>query len=240
MADQFSRTALLLGEEAVDRLKKSRVAVFGIGGVGAAAVEALARSGVGALVLVDDDEVALTNLNRQLIALHSTLGQPKVEAARARVLDINPDCAVEAHKTFYLPGEGQGLMDGCDYVIDAIDTVTAKIALIREALEKGIPIVSSMGTGNKLDPSQLRIDDLKNTSVCPLCRVMRRELKKRGIEHLKVLFSKEEPKARGVFDPEAGDLKNGRQPPASYAVVPPVAGMMLAGEVIKDLTGVRE
>ena len=240
MADQFSRTALLLGEEAVDRLKKSRVAVFGIGGVGAAAVEALARSGVGALVLVDDDEVALTNLNRQLIALHSTLGQPKVEAARARVLDINPDCAVEAHKTFYLPGEGQGLMDGCDYVIDAIDTVTAKIALIREALEKGIPIVSSMGTGNKLDPSQLRIDDLKNTSVCPLCRVMRRELKKRGIEHLKVLFSKEEPKARGVFDPEAGDLKNGRQPPASYAVVPPVAGMMLAGEVINDLTGVRE
>ena len=240
MADQFSRTALLLGEEAVDRLKKSRVAVFGIGGVGAAAVEALARSGVGALVLVDDDEVALTNLNRQLIALHSTLGQPKVEAARARVLDINPDCAVEAHKTFYLPGEGQGLMDGCDYVIDAIDTVTAKIALIREALEKGIPIVSSMGTGNKLDPSQLRIDDLKNTSVCPLCRVMRRELKKRGIEHLKVLFSKEEPKARGVFDPEAGDLKNGRQPPASYAVVTPVAGMMLAGEVIKDLTGVRE
>ena len=240
MADQFSRTALLLGEEAVDRLKKSRVAVFGIGGVGAAAVEALARSGVGALVLVDDDEVALTNLNRQLIALHSTLGQPKVEAARARVLDINPDCAVEAHKTFYLPGEGQGLMDGCDYVIDAIDTVTAKIALIREALGKGIPIVSSMGTGNKLDPSQLRIDDLKNTSVCPLCRVMRRELKKRGIEHLKVLFSKEEPKARGVFDPEAGDLKNGRQPPASYAVVPPVAGMMLAGEVIKDLTGVRE
>ena len=240
MADQFSRTALLLGEEAIDRLKKSRVAVFGIGGVGAAAVEALARSGVGALVLVDDDEVALTNLNRQLIALHSTLGQPKVEAARARVLDINPDCAVEAHKTFYLPGEGQGLMDGCDYVIDAIDTVTAKIALIREALEKGIPIVSSMGTGNKLDPSQLRIDDLKNTSVCPLCRVMRRELKKRGIEHLKVLFSKEEPKARGVFDPEAGDLKNGRQPPASYAVVPPVAGMMLAGEVIKDLTGVRE
>ena len=240
MADQFSRTALLLGEEAIDRLKKSRVAVFGIGGVGAAAVEALARSGVGALVLVDDDEVALTNLNRQLIALHSTLGQPKVEAARARVLDINPDCAVEAHKTFYLPGEGQGLMDGCDYVIDAIDTVTAKIALIREALEKGIPIVSSMGTGNKLDPSQLRIDDLKNTSVCPLCRVMRRELKKRGIEHLKVLFSKEEPKARGVFDPEAGDLKNGRQPPASYAVVPPVAGIMLAGEVIKDLTGVRE
>ena len=125
-------------------------------------------------------------------------------------------------------------------MIDAIDTVTAKIALIREALEKGIPIVSSMGTGNKLDPSQLRIDDLKNTSVCPLCRVMRRELKKRGIEHLKVLFSKEEPKARGVFYPEAGDLKNGRQPPASYAVVPPVAGMMLAGEVIKDLTGVRE
>jgi len=240
MADQFSRTALLLGGEAVDRLKKSRVAVFGIGGVGAAAVEALARSGVGALVLVDDDEVVPTNLNRQLIALHSTLGQPKVEAAKARVLDINPNCTVQAHKTFYLPGEGQGLMDGCDYVIDAIDTVTAKIALIQEALEKGIPIVSSMGTGNKLDPSQLRISDLENTSVCPLCRVMRRELKKRGIEHLKVVFSKEEPKARGVFDPAEGDLKNGRQPPASYAVVPPVAGMMLAGEVIRDLTGVRE
>ena len=240
MRGQLSRTALLLGDGAVETLKKSKVAVFGVGGVGAAVVEALARSGVGALVLVDNDEVALSNLNRQLIALHSTLGQPKVEVAKARALDINPDCVVSAHKTFYLPGAGQGLMDGCDYVVDAIDTVTAKIALICEAVEKHIPIVSSMGTGNKIDPSRLKLADLSETSVCPLCRVMRRELRKRGVEHLRVVYSTEEPKSRGAFDPAEGDLKNGRQPPASWAVVPPVAGMLLAGEVIRNLTGVCE
>ena len=205
MTNEFSRSALLLGSDGMEKLKKAHVAVFGIGGVGSYAVEALARSGVGALDLIDDDVVSLTNLNRQLIALHSTLGLPKAEVAAARVRDINPDCAVRVFRTFYAPETAELFDFGeYDYVIDAIDTVTGKIGLVMQANAAGTPIISSMGAGNKLDPAAFETADIYETSVCPLARVMRRELKKRGIKKLKVVYS------RGGKNPRRRDRRGGR------------------------------
>lgn len=232
MEHAFSRTELLIGAQGVRRLAQATVAVFGIGGVGSFAVEALARAGVGRLILVDNDLVALTNLNRQLPATHSTLGKPKVEVMRARILDINPDAQVEIHQTFYMPGDGDALVrPEYNYLVDAIDTVTAKIDLIVQAREKGIPVISAMGAGNKLDPTRFEVADLSQTTVCPLARVMRRELKKRGILQLKVVYSRETP----ITLP--GD---GQKPvPGSISFVPSVAGLILAGEVIRDLVGIE-
>ncbi len=240
--EEFSRTALLLGEPGVEKLQNSRVAVFGLGGVGSYVVEGLVRCGVGRLLLVDNDKVSRSNLNRQLIATCHTLGRPKVEAARERILSINPKAQVETHQIFYLPGEANGLINGCDYVVDAIDTVTAKLALIEEAHALSIPILSCMGTGNKLDPTRLQIADLAETSVCPLCRVMRRELRRRGIRHVKVLYSTEEPVTRRMADTEAPNSKGkptGRHTPGSVSFVPSVAGLIIAGEVVKELSGIR-
>ena len=235
MENQFARTQLLLGEAGMARLQRSRVAVFGIGGVGGHVVEALARSGVGSLDLIDRDEVSLTNLNRQIIATHATLGRLKVDAARDRVLDINPDCVVRTYPIFYTPETaGQFDFTQYDYVVDAIDTVTGKLALVMQAKEAGTPIISSMGAGNKLDPTAFRVADITKTSVCPLARVMRRELKKRGVAHLKVVFSTEEAMTP-ENDPSCNDPGR-RSTPGSTAFVPAVAGLILAGEVIRDLS----
>ena len=239
MLHEFSRTELLLGGEAMARLKKCRVAVFGIGGVGGYAVEALARSGVGALEIIDADKVSLTNVNRQIIALQSTVGRYKVDVAKERVAQINPACAVTAHKTFYMPDTAaQFDFSKFDYVIDAIDTVTGKIGLVEQANAAGVPIISAMGAGNKLDPTAFEVADISKTSVCPLARVMRRELKKRGIEHLKVVYSKEEPLTPLEGEEQIDGAR--RSVPGSIAFVPPVVGMILAGEVIKDLIAVKD
>lgn len=220
----LSRTEGLIGTDALQKLKNARVAVFGVGGVGSFVLEALARSGVGNLDLVDNDVVAESNLNRQLIALRSTIGQPKVEVAKERILDINPDCHVNTHRCFYLPEESEKFpFSEYDYIVDAIDTVKAKISLVEEAKKAGVPIICSMGTGNKLDPTRFEIADISKTSVCPLAKVMRVELRRRGINHVKVLYSKEEP------------VNVGSRTPASIAFVPSVAGLIIAGEVIKDL-----
>ena len=242
MLNAFSRTERLLGPEAMARLAACRVAVFGIGGVGGYAVEALARSGVGALDLIDDDRFSLTNLNRQLHATHDTLGQYKVDAARERVLAINPDCRVTVHRTFFLP-ETQAAFDFTqyDYVVDAIDTVKGKLALAEQAQAAGTPIISAMGAGNKLDPTALRVADISRTSVCPLARVMRTECRKRGIRHLKVVYSTEPP-VRPVGEADPADSRPGstrRDTPGSTAFVPSVAGLIIAGEVVKDLCGIR-
>lgn len=244
MNHQFSRTERLLGPDGMDRLYRARVAVFGIGGVGGYVVEALARSGVGALDLIDDDQVCLSNLNRQIIATHRTLGQYKVDVARDRILDINPNAIVRVYHTFYTPETApQFNFTQYDYVVDAIDTVTGKLELVMQAHAAGVPIISSMGAGNKLDASAFRVADIYKTSVCPLARVMRKELKKRGIHHLKVVYSEE--KARTPLpDPQeeaptaASEQRTGspkRQSPGSCAFVPAVAGLILAGEVIQDL-----
>ncbi len=224
MEGQFSRTELLIGEEGLARLQRSRVAVFGIGGVGGYAAEALARSGVGTLDLIDNDTVSLSNINRQIIATHRTLGRHKVEAMEQRILDINPGAAVHTHKCFYLP-ETAGEFDFTEYsyVVDAVDTVTAKLDIILRAQEAGTPVISCMGAGNKLDPTKFQVADIYRTSVCPLAKVMRRELKRRGVEGLKVVYSTEEAH------------KTGAGVPGSISFVPPVAGLILAGEVIKDL-----
>lgn len=239
-AEAFARTELLLGAEALERLSRARVAVFGIGGVGGYVVEALARSGVGTLDLIDDDKVCPSNLNRQIIALHSTIGRYKTDVARERVLDINPDAVVNCHRTFFLPETaGQFPFEAYDYVVDAIDTVTGKLALAECADRTGTPVISSMGTGNKTDPTLFQVADIYETSVCPLARVMRRELKKRGIAHLKVVYSQETPLAPQGESGAAGDdcvaLHPRRQTPGSVSFVPPVAGLILAGEVIRDL-----
>lgn len=289
MQRQFERTELLLGREALEILRNSRVAVFGIGGVGGYVTEALARSGVGTLILIDSDEVSLTNLNRQIIATHSTIGRAKVDVMRERIMDINPEARVETHRCFYLP-ETKDAFDFSQYsyVVDAVDTVTAKIALVLEAQRLGVPIISSMGTGNKLDPTRFEVADIYETSVCPLAKVMRRELKKRGVEHLKVVYSKEEPLSAHVPEDsgteqllsahvskgleteqllsahvsegseterspinKAGIKKENAQGeqsaaretpppgrraiPGSVAFVPSAAGLILAGEVIRDL-----
>ena len=238
--NEFIRTELLLGEEAMKKLSGSRVAVFGVGGVGGYAVEALARSGIGALDLIDDDVVSLSNINRQIIALHSTVGLPKVEVAAARITDINPDCTVRIYKTFYTP-ETAGEFDFSlyDYVIDAIDTVTGKINLVIQAAASGTPIISSMGAGNKLDPTAFRVGDIYSTSVCPLARVMRRELKKRGIKRLKVVWSDEEALTPLPDDSSDSGAHQKRQTPGSTAFVPSVAGLIIAGEVVKDLVRAR-
>lgn len=234
MKEQFERTGLLLGEEAVALLQQKRVAVFGIGGVGGFTVEALVRSGIGAIDLIDKDEVSVTNINRQIIATHKTVGMPKVEVMRERILEIHPDCKVTTHECFYLPQTAnQFSFSDYDYIVDAVDTVTAKLELAVQAKKAGTPLISSMGAGNKLDPSRFEVADISKTSVCPLARVMRRELKKRGIDHLKVVYSKEEP-----LMPKKQIAEEGRRMlPGSVAFVPSVAGLMIAGEVIRDLTG---
>ena len=221
--NRFSRTEALLGEKAMERLKKARVAVFGIGGVGGHVVEALVRSGVGAVDIVDSDKVCLSNLNRQIIATESSIGKYKVDVMKERILDINPEAVVNVHKCFYLP-ETKDEFDFSQYsyVVDAVDTVTAKIQLVMEAAEAGVPIISSMGAGNKLDPTAFQVADIYKTSVCPLAKVMRRELKKRGIKKLKVVYSREQPVVKNAV-------------PASVAFVPSVVGLIIAGEVIKDL-----
>jgi tRNA A37 threonylcarbamoyladenosine dehydratase len=234
MLNEFSRTELLLGEEAMEKLKNSRVAVFGVGGVGGHAVEALARSGVGHIDLFDNDTVSLTNINRQIIALHSTVGKLKVEAAKERILDINPDCKVEAKAVFFLP-ETSAEFDFSvyDYVIDAIDTVSGKTALVQKAYESSVPIISSMGAGNKLDPTAFMVSDISKTEVCPLARVMRRKLKDMGIKHLKVVYSKEIPLTPHESSEQKGTA--GRPVPGSTAFVPSVVGLIIGAEVIKDL-----
>lgn len=240
MPNQFVRTELLVGREAMERLAQARVAVFGIGGVGGYVVEALARSGVGTLDLTDDDKVCLTNLNRQIIATRSTIGEYKVDVAARRVRDINPEAHVNTYKTFYLPDTAQQFdFSQYDYIVDAIDTVTGKIELIMQAEQTHTPIISSMGAGNKMDPTAFRVADIYQTSVCPLAKVMRRELKKRGIEKLKVVYSEEKPMTPLESEENRGEPNHiqRRQIPGSNAFVPSVAGLIIAGEVIKDLIG---
>ena len=233
--DPFSRTALLLGDDAMNKLKKAKVAVFGLGGVGGYVAEALARSGIGALELIDHDTISITNINRQILATHSTVGMDKAEAAKQRMLDINPEIKATARKTFYGPDTADQFdFSQYDYIVDAIDTVTGKLALVTAAQAAGVPIISSMGTGNKLDPTKFQIADITKTSVCPLARIMRKECAKRGIKHLKVLFSTEDPLSPAADCTE--ELPEGRRSlPGSVAFVPSVAGLIIAGEVIKDL-----
>ena len=235
--DAFSRTALLLGDEGMEKLKNATVAVFGLGGVGGYVVEALARSGVGALELVDHDTISLTNINRQLLATVDTVGQPKAEAAKARALAINPEAKVTARCEFYGPQTAENFdFSRYSYVVDAIDTVTGKLALVTAAKEAGVPIISCMGTGNKLDPTRFQIADISKTSVCPLARIMRKECAKRGIKHLKVLYSTEDPIPSAPVDSLTEELPEGRRAlPGSVAFVPSVAGLIIAGEVIKDI-----
>ena len=233
MLDQFSRTKLLYGAEAMGRLGSSRVAVFGIGGVGGYVVEALVRSGIGSLDLIDDDRVCLTNINRQILATRKTVGKYKVDVAEERVHDINPDCEVRTYKTFFLP-ETQDQFDfhEYDYVVDAIDTVTGKLAIIEKAKAAGVPVISSMGAGNKMNAAMFEVADIYRTSVCPLAKVMRHECRKRGIDSLKVVYSKEMPV-------RPAESTEGRGIPGSTAFVPSVAGLIIAGEVINDLSGIR-
>ena len=236
MPDAFDRTRLVLGAEALTKLKNARVAVFGLGGVGGAAVEALARSGVGALELIDSDTVAVTNLNRQLIATHTTLGMKKTEAAKARVLDINPDCRVTVRNEFFLPENADAWdFTAYDYVIDAVDTVAAKLCLAERCAAAGTPIISCMGTGNKTDPTRLEIADIYKTSVCPLAKVMRRECRKRGIKRLKVLYSREEPVTPKTDEVAEKEETGRRSTPGSTAFVPPAAGFIIAAEAVKDM-----
>lgn len=252
MLNQFSRTELLIGKEAMEKLQSSRVAVFGIGGVGGYTVEALARSGVGAIDLVDDDKVCLTNINRQIIATHQTVGKYKVDVAEERIKQINPDCIVNKHQMFYAPETADKFdFSKYDYVVDAIDTVTGKIALVMQARESGTPIISSMGAGNKMDPTAFEVADIYKTSVCPLARVMRYELKKRGVKKLKVVYSKEKPitptddmaiscREHCVCPPGTKRKCTARRAiPGSNAFVPSVVGLIIASEVVKDLVGYK-
>ncbi len=249
MLNQFSRTQMLLGEESMDRLFNAKVAVFGIGGVGGYVVEALVRSGVGSFVLVDDDKVCLTNLNRQLIATRKTVGKYKVEIMRDRILEINPKAEVEMHQCFYLPENADDFdFKNYDYVVDAVDTVTAKLDLIMRAKEAGVPVISCMGAGNKLDPTKFQVADIYKTTMCPLAKVMRRELKKRRVKKLKVVYSTEKPvrpledmanscRTNCICPPGAQHKCTDRRDiPGSVAFVPSVAGLIIAGEVIKDLS----
>ena len=252
MLNQFSRTQLLLGESAMQELANKRVAVFGIGGVGGYACEALVRSGIGAFDLIDDDKVCLTNLNRQIIATRKTVGKYKTEVMKERMLEINPNVDVRIHNCFFLPENADKFpFDKYDYIIDAVDTVTAKISIIMKANELGIPVISSMGAGNKLDPTAFRVADIYKTRVCPLAKVMRRELKKRGVKKLKVVYSEEQP-TRPIEDmsiscrtncicPPGAEHKctERRDIPGSVAFVPSVVGLIIAGEVIKDIAGVN-
>lgn len=230
MENQFSRTELLIKKEGIEKLKKAKIAIFGIGGVGSYVVEALARAGVNNFVLIDKDTVSISNINRQLIATHKTVGMSKVEVAKNRILDINPNANIEIYQEFFMP-ETTGIIDNTvSYIVDCIDTITAKIELVVRANNLNIPIISSMGTGNKLDPTKFEVADIYKTSVCPLAKVLRKELKARNIQKLKVVYSKEEPIKIGVFDEETG-----KSVPGSISFVPSVAGLILAGEVIKDI-----
>lgn len=229
MSEQFSRTELLIGKEGLNKLKNAKIAIFGIGGVGSYVVEGLARVGVGSFILVDNDDVALSNLNRQIIATQKTIGKQKVEVAKERILEINPNAKVEIYKEFFMP-DTQGIIDNSvSYIVDAIDTVTAKIELVLRANNLSIPIISSMGTGNKLDPTRFEVTDIYKTSVCPLAKVMRKELKARGIKKLKVVYSKEEP-----IKIKKDETKQ-KQVPGSISFVPSVVGLIIAGEVVKDI-----
>lgn len=233
MSERFSRAEMLLGADGMEKLNKARVLVFGVGGVGSYAVEALARAGVGEIGVVDSDVVAESNINRQLIALASTVGRKKSDVAAERISDINPDCRVTAYDAFLSAETVDGFeLEKYDYVVDAIDTVKSKLLLIERCRALSVPIISCMGTGNKLDPSHFRVTDIYATSGCPLARVMRRELRKRGVDALKVVFSDEEPRGATVSD-------GSRNVPGSVSFVPPVAGMLLAGEVVRDIAGVR-
>ncbi len=236
MDERFSRTQLIYGEEAMKRLAGARVAVFGVGGVGGYVVEALARSGIGALDLIDNDKVCLSNINRQIIATTGTIGQYKVDAAEARVKDISPECAVRTYKTFFLP-DTQDMFDFTeyDYVVDAIDTVTGKLAIIAKAKAAGVPVISAMGAGNKTDPTAFEVADIYDTTICPLAKIMRKECRKRGIESLKVVYSKEEPRV----PLSEGEIITNRKrvTPGSTAFVPSVVGLIIAGEIVNELTG---
>ncbi len=250
MSREFSRTELLIGRESLEILKNKKVAVFGVGGVGSFVVEGLARCGLGSLVLIDNDIIVPSNINRQLHATSKTLGRPKVEVMRERVLDINPEAEVTVHQEFYLPDTKEWLVSkDYDYIVDAIDTVTAKIGLVVQAKSMGIPIISSMGAGNKMDPTGFEVADIYKTSVCPLAKVMRRELKNRGIKSLKVVYSKEEPIKR-KDDPDSNENRNSNEEPekslntkrfvpGSISFVPSVVGLIIAGEVVKDLIGYK-
>ena len=247
MLNQFSRTELLIGKDGIQKLKNAKVAIFGIGGVGSFVVEGLVRAGIGNFILVDDDKICLTNLNRQIIATRNTIGKPKVEVAKERILEINPDAKVKIYQEFFMPDSKGILDDTVSYVVDAVDTVTAKIELVVRANQLDLPIISSMGTGNKLDPTKFEVTDIYKTSVCPLAKVMRKELKTRGIPSLKVVYSKEEP-IKPDEDLECS-CKNGcicppgtvrkcttrNQVPGSISFVPSVAGLIIAGEVVKDI-----
>ena len=253
MLNQFSRSELLLGKEAMEKLAGAKVAVFGIGGVGGYVCEALARTGIGSFDLIDDDKVCLTNINRQIIATRKTIGKYKAEVMRDRILEINPNAQVEIHKCFFLPENADEFpFDTYDYVVDAVDTVTAKLELVMKAQAAGVPIISCMGAGNKLDPTQFKVADIYKTKVCPLAKVMRRELKKRGVRKLKVVYS-EEPSTRPIEDMSISCRTNcicppgaqhkcteRRDIPGSLSFVPSVAGLIIAGEVIKDLVGKRQ
>lgn len=239
MSDIFSRNRLLMGEDNLEKLKSSKIALFGLGGVGGYAAEALARSGIGSFLLVDNDVISMSNINRQIIALHQTVGRYKTDVMRERILDINPDADITVSKCFFLP-ENSGELDfsGYSYIVDAVDTVSAKIEIVMKAAACNVPVISSMGTGNKLDPSLLRIADIYDTSVCPLARVMRHELKKRGIKKLKCVYSTEKPvrpEGGQANTAEGGGFK--KQIPGSVAFVPSVAGLLMAGEVVRDLCG---
>ncbi|HEX3018348.1 MAG TPA: tRNA threonylcarbamoyladenosine dehydratase [Caproicibacter sp.] len=249
---EFSRSQLVMGRDAIEKLQNAAVAVFGIGGVGSYTAEALARAGVGSIALFDDDKICLTNINRQIIALHSTVGKQKVDAMAERILDINPNCRVERHQCFYTPENADEFdFSKYTYIVDAVDTVSAKLELVVRANRANVPVISCMGAGNKLDPTKFEVADIYKTSVCPLARVMRHELRARGIDHLKVVYSKEPP-----MSPQGGQKASCREHcvcppgtkricavrraiPGSVSFVPPVAGMILAGEVIKDITGVN-
>ncbi len=239
MSERFARTGLLLGSDSIETLNSKRVAIFGIGGVGGYVCEALVRSGIGAFDLIDDDKVCLSNLNRQIIATESTVGKYKVDVMRDRMLDINPDVKVEIHKCFFLPENADDFnFADYDYVVDAVDTVTAKIEIIMRSQSAGVPVISAMGAGNKLDPGRLKIADIYKTDVCPLAKVMRRELKKRNVKKLKVVYSDEKP-VQPVEDMSAGEEQTlhskRRSTPGSTAYVPAVAGLLIAGEIVKDL-----
>lgn len=247
MLNQFSRTELLIGKEGIEKLQNAKVAIFGIGGVGSFVVEGLARAGIGNFILIDDDKVCLTNLNRQIIATRKTIGKNKVEVARDRILEINPNANVEIHQEFFMPDSDEILDNTVDYIVDSVDTVTAKVELVVRANRLNIPIMSCMGTGNKLDPTRFEVTDIYKTSVCPLAKVMRKELKARGIKKLKVVYSKEEPikpnencenscKNNCICPPGTKRKCTIRkQVPGSISFVPSVAGLIIAGEVIKDI-----
>lgn len=237
MINQFSRTELLIGKDGIEKLKTSKVAVFGIGGVGSFVVEGLARAGIGNFILVDNDKVSLTNLNRQIIATHKTLEKPKVKVAKERILEINPEANVEIYQEFFTPDSKEIFDNTIHYIVDSVDTVTAKIELVVRAKRLNIPIISCMGTGNKLDPTRFEVTDIYKTSMCPLAKVMRKELKVRGIKDLKVVYSKEEPlKIDNTVEIETSAKK---QVPGSISFVPSVAGLIIAGEVVKDILNIK-